>query len=280
MRINRLKFPLLLCLSVCVVSLARPSLAQAPSGAVTSPSFSGTNGLYDLTDVITNLTIDLVASDGTEVPWNLNVAVAQSVTGQITATTPGTIVTVMAEDGTFSNSATYTLKGAVKSSGDRLLFSPVLTLKSGAFLGGDPTYAEIDYQVSIAALFTIDSTTGAITSSRATGHGSEHLGDKHKSGLFNEMSLAPDQFTPVSWSTTLTLDSTGSAVKGNATVNLANGRSFPFNVKGTTKDGASKLTLTGTGTGRGTTLKVTMNSTNIVTITGRLLGQAVNITSP
>jgi len=257
--------------------LSQAGFAQAPNGSFTSPTFSGTNSLYDLTGTISNLTVDLTASDGVAVPVIQDVSVAQSVTGVITASTTNTTVTVMAEDGTFTNAATYKMKGAVKSSDKGIIFSDVFTAKSGAFLGGDPTYTDVIFTESVTSLITIDPATGTITSDRSTGSATMRLGKKAKAGPLHNLTVQPANFTPVEWNLGLTLTSTVSKVTGTATVNLANDRSFPFNVKGTTKNGDSKLTLTGTGIGRGATLKVTMSGTNITAVTGSLLGQKVTL---
>jgi hypothetical protein len=266
----------------CVISamgvmLAQAVFAQGPGGTIISPTFSGTNGFYDLTGILSNITVVRTAGSSTTVPFSTDVSLVQSVTGTIKASNTETVVTVMAADGTFSNSAAYTLKGTVKSSRNNILFSSSLAVKSGAFLGGDPTYTDIVFMYSATSLATIDAQTGAITSSKTTGRASYRLGRKSGSGSITGMTTEPATFAPVAWSLILMPTSTATRVTGTATVNLANDRSFPFNIAGTTKNGASKLTLTGTDIGRGAMLKVTMSDTNITAITGSLLGQKINI---
>jgi hypothetical protein len=264
-------------ISVLGMMLTQAAFAQAPEGTITSPTFSGTEGLYDLTGVLSNLTLNIAASDGTPVPLSQNVNVVQSITGAITTGTTETIVTVMAEDGTWSNSASYTLKGAVKTSGGHILFSDTFALKSGSFLGGDPTYTDIVFKESATSLTTIDPSAGTITSTRSVGQVAMKLGKKSRSGRILGLTFEPVNFTPIDWNLSMTLTSTATKVAGIATINLANSRSFPFNAKGTTKNGVSKLTLTGIGIGRGATFKVTMSGNNITGITGTLLGQKVNL---
>ncbi len=55
---------------VVSVLLAHAGFAQAPNGSISSPTFSGVQGIYDLTGVLTNLSVDFAASDGTPVPFN------------------------------------------------------------------------------------------------------------------------------------------------------------------------------------------------------------------
>jgi hypothetical protein len=264
---------------VVSVLLAHAGFAQAPNGSISSPTFSGVQGIYDLTGVLTNLSVDFAASDGTPVPFNQDVSVEQSMTGVITATTTGTTSLVMAEDGTFSNAGTYSLKGTIRSSGSNVLFSLAYTYKSGAFLGGDPTYTNVVYTESFKSLATIDPLTGTMTGVQS-GASSYRLGRKAGSSKISYPTFSgtvPDGFTPIDWQLSMILTSTVTKVAGTATVSLANDRSFPFTVSGATKDGASQLALTGTDTGKGGKLTVTMTGTNITGITGSLLGQKVDL---
>ena len=78
------------------------------------------------------------------------------------------------------------------------------------------------------------------------------------------------------WQLSLTLTYSNAKVTGAPAVNLANGRTFPFLVKGTIKNGNAKLALTGTGEGKSAKLTVIMTGSTITAISGSLLGQKVN----
>ena len=251
------------------------------TGGILSPIFSGPGkGLVDLTGVLTNLSVDFAASDGKAVPISEDVCVVQSITGAITARTTGTVITVIAEDGIFSNSATYTLKGAVTSAGSSILFSVAFTGKSGAFLGGDQGYSTSTFTESVTSLPTLDPVAGTMNG-RQTGTLAFRLGSKVRTGKILVPTFsgpAPAGFTPIDWQLSMPLTSTNSPVTGRATVTLANGRRFPFTVKGT----PTKLTLTGTTTGgtdsaNGAKLTVTLTGQHITGINGSLLGQKVNL---
>ena len=267
-------------IAVVSVLLIQAGFAQAPSGSIASPIFSGVGkGLYDLTGVLTNLSVDFAASDGGAVPWSQDVRVVQSITGTVTASTTGTVVTIIAQDGSFSCSAAYTLKGTVKSSGSNILLSTTFTCKSTAFLGGDPTYETIKFTESFTSLATINPVAGIVTG-RQTGTAVGRLGSKVRTMKLLDPTFSgpiPSGYVPIDWHLDMTLDSIGAKVTGSASVSLENGRSFPFTVKGTytARTGVSKLALTGTGAGKGTKLTVAMNGNSLTGITGSLLGQKV-----
>ena len=109
--------------------LAQISPAQAPSGNITSRTFSGVGeGLYDLTDIVTNLDEEFLGN-GDSVNTNTfseNVTLTQSARGALTGGGTTTITVVTPSDfsgspGTFTFSATYAIKGSVKSAGSNLV---------------------------------------------------------------------------------------------------------------------------------------------------------------
>jgi len=82
------------------------------------------------------------------------------------------------------------------------------------------------------------------------------------------------------WSLILDVGTTNRTVHGTATVLLSNGRTLPFNARGTysrAKD-LSKLTLKGTDDAAGTSLTVTVDSDGQVqSLRGKLLGQKLRV---
>ena len=252
--------------------------AQGPSGSITSPTFAGAGeGLYDVTGVITNFSEDFDTPGG-GVTVSGSVDIRQSATGGLTAGTPTAVVTVTSATDNFpafTFTGTDTLKGGIKSSGNNLLMSVAFSVKGNA-TDGNGTH---QYTESLTYLVLIDphspeqmtiTKSGAVTKSGTNGGAGKLL----KS---TTVVPTPPGFAPVNWHLNLSVATSGAKVTGTATVQLANERSFPFTVKGTTKGGASKLTLTGTGTGKGVTLQVTLAGNTITKITGKLLGQTLNL---
>lgn len=263
---------------VAGVILTQAGFAVAPSGSITSPTFSGPGqGLYDLTGVLTEMSDDFNGGQSNVITISENVGIVQAITGTITATGTATTVTVMDNSGSFTFSAKYTLKGSVKSSGSNVQMSLAFTGKGSAVLGdGKHQLSE-----SVTYLATVNPVAGTMTG-RKTGTASEsgHGGGTAKILNPTFSGPVPPGFTPIDWHLSLmSLAATGTKVTGTATVNLANSRSFPFNVKGTysATTGLTKLTLTGTGPGKGATLTVTTTGNNITAITGSLLGQQVKL---
>ena len=268
-----------LCQTVLVtiagVMLTHAGLAQAPNGSVSSPTFSGAGkGLYDLTDVITQMHENFDAGQGDVATIVENVSVLQSMSGALTTTGSETRVTLVQNSGSISFTANYTLKGAVKSAGSKIS----MTLAFNAT--GKALFENVNRTVreSVTYVATVDPVAGTMTGRKigtasASGKGTVKILDPTIDGT------VPPGFTPVDWHLDMTLASTGTKVKGTAAVSLDNGRSFPFNVNGTysAKTGTSKLTLTGTGIGKGATLTVNMAGNNITGISGKLLGQQVKV---
>ena len=255
------------------------NFASASGESITSPIFAGTtNGLYDLTDLFTRFTASFNSGVQTNGQTNVvdiseGLSVVQSITGAVLATGTTTTVTVMLGDtGSFTFPAKYKFKGAVKSSGSNLLLTFAFAGKGSTVSNAVTT----KYSESVTRQVTVDP-AGTMTG-RQTGTASQsgHGGGTIKI-LNPTIGPKPAAFAPVDWNLSLTLTETSTKVTGNAILNLANGRIFPFTVIGTTKNGTSTLKLTGTGTGKGATLTVTLTGNHITTISGSLLGQTVNL---
>ena len=253
-------------------------LTVAPTNAtpaVTTPPFTGAQGLYDLTGVITGF--DMVGTyHNTDYDLSAAVRVVQSITGAFTAGDTGTVLTVNA-NGNVDVPVVYTLKGALSAKGAK----PTGTLNfscKGTYHGGNNQTTTYHVSETLITIFTLDPVTGEVTG-QTTGAFSKSP-SKHGTANLSSVPLPPITLTPVDWSLSLTgLTMSGAKVTGGtATVNLRNGRIFPFTVKGTT----SQLTLTGASTGgtdsaKGAKLTVTMTGSHITGIIGSLLGQKVNI---
>ena len=277
-------------LILCVAALTFRGVASAttnstPAGSITSPRLTGAQGLYDFTGVFTNFTASYYAgqSNGQTNIVDVNEAfnIVQSIAGVLTPTGTATTLTVRPSDTeSFSFPATYTLKGAIKSAGNNLSVTFSLTGKGSVVDTNNVTtrYSQsVTIQVRVTpAGFMTGKQTG--TASRSgPGGGTVKIVD-------SQIQNKPFPFSPLDWSLSLSgLTTNGTKITGGqALVNVVNGRSFPFTVKGTIKNGVSQLTLTGAGTGgtdsaKGAKLTVTLTGSTITGITGSLLGQTVNL---
>ena len=259
------------------------SQQQQTSGSITSTTFSGANGLYDLTYSLTSFSQDFYNKQGDVVTISEDLSVVQSITGALTAGEAYTTASVNSTFYDFTFPATYTLKGSVKSSGSKIQMSLALNGRGSAFVDG----ATRQLSESITYLATLDPTAGIMTiresgMANESGQGSSKIINPNYSGPV--LPQFTDICTPIDWYLGMTLATNGTKVTGNATVNLANGRSFPFNVTGTytARTDTSKLTLTGTDTGgtdtaKGAKLTVTMTRNHITGVAGSLLGQKINL---
>ncbi len=257
------------------ISVGSTNITPPNGGSITSPLFSGTNGLYDLTGFITGFDLTMAMNPDYDIAEDIRVV--QSITGAFTAGDTGTVMTVNA-NGSVDVSVAYTLKGSLAPKGTHLAGTLNFSCKGTGVYGTD---GPKQYGEKLTSTFTLDPVTGNLTG--------QTTGTTSKSGKgtakLTTTALPPITLTPVEWSLSMTLITKVTKVTGTATVNLANGRSFPFTVNGTTKNGVSKLTLTGTVTsgtgctdsGKGAKLTVTLTGNHITGISGSLLGQKVNL---
>jgi len=266
-------------IAAAAVILTQTGFAQAPSGTITSMTYTGAQGLCDFTGVITDFKEDFITGPDSTATVSENIGLVQSITGAVTANGKTTTVTVDQvggnNAGTFSFPGTYTLKGSVKTSKGNILGSVVFNGSGSATLNG----VMHKFTESLTYTLTINPATGTltgqkigtITKSGANG-GSAHLTD----------STFTNSFPTFGWNLSLTVATSKTGkVTGSANVALANEGNFPFNVTGTySARTGTKLTLTGTGTAKGATLTVTMTGNTITGISGSLFGQTVKLSSP
>jgi hypothetical protein len=262
--------------------LAQISPAQAPSGNITSRTFSGVGeGLYDLTDIVTNLDEEFLGN-GDSVNTNTfseNVTLTQSARGALTGGGTTTITVVTPSDfsgspGTFTFSATYAIKGSVKSAGSNLVVALAFNAQANNVNLGDGVGRTL--KESLKYLITIVPSTGTQFGKKS---GSASASGRRSIKLLDTTIPERSAPLPVDWNVSLDLSSSGTKVTGTAAANLADGRSFPFTVRGSynTATGLSTLTLTGAGIAKGGKLAVVLAGSNVTAVTGRLLGQNVNV---
>jgi len=276
-------------LTLCVAALSVQGVARAttnstPAVSITSPVFTGARGLYDFTGVFSNFTASYYAgqSNGQTNIVDVNEAfnIVQSIAGVLTPTGTATTLTVMPSDTeSFSFPGTYTLKGAIKSAGNNLSVAFTLTGK-GSVADTNNVTTRYTQSVTIQVLVT---PTGFMTGKQTGTASRSGPGGGTVKIVDSQIQNRPFPFSPLDWSLSLSgLTTTGTKITGGqALVNVVNGRSFPFTVKGTIKNGVSQLTLTGAGTGansaKGAKLAVTLTGSTITGITGSLLGQKINL---
>ena len=266
-----------ICVAVVVGGLlAQAGFAQAPNGTINSPRFTGPQGLYDITGLVTNISDDFISGPNDTVRISEDVNLVAAGTGVVTANGTNTTVTVVESGsdhpGSFSFPATYTVKGSIKTSGANVLLGMTLAAKGSAVNNGVTQH----YSEALTFLITVNPTTGVVTGHR-TGTATQS-GSNSGTIKVASTSFVPE-IEPLDWSLSMTVSSRVAKVSGDATVSLpANGRTFPFHVTGTysARTGA-KLTLAGYGDGKGATLTVAVSSNTITAISGTLLGQKINL---
>ena len=256
-------------------AIATANFMNATGGRIATPQYSGSNGLYDLTTVFTNLSADFSSGSGTTATVSEAVSVIQSSTGVLAGGGAGTTtVAVVTAGGGFGFPATYTVKGAVKTAGTNVLISIAFAGKGNAVLDG----VAYKFNETLTYLITLNpmanTGVGRVTGAAAAiGKGPRSGSSKILNPTFGPVAVP---FGPVAWQLSLALTATSTKADGTASVTLANGRVFPFTVKGPIKNGITKLVLTGTGAGKGAKLSVTMEGGAITAISGSLLGQALH----
>ena len=270
--------------------LIRTSFAQAPSGTI-SNSFSGpVFGLYDVTGLITNFSEPFTPKHDTN--WVIvseNVNLLQSITGDVTASSTSTVITVqpMLTNAfpTISFPAAYKVKGVVRSADGPGAMVLALTL-TGQGVHSD-TNGLHQYTESLTYTFVIVpslipvyppfTNTLSITKSGSISISGKN-GSSAKLPLTNIQTTA-NMLVPLDWTLSMNLITSNlTKVTGTATVTLVNDRTFTFNAKGTyvPQTGLTKLTLTSLPPDKGATLTVILSGNNVSNIRGALLGQKVN----
>ncbi len=276
-------FPTSALIALSITILSQVGLAQAPTGDISSPTYSGTRGLYDFTGLITSIEEDLVGNTSeanTNNHIQQSISVTQSTSGLLSGAGTTTVTLYVSKDfngnpNTFIYDTDYTVKGSVKSAGTNVLVQYTFASEGRTELGDGvlrTVRESMNYRITVRP---VEGTMSGVKSGGASASGGGTI------KLLN--TSIPEQPVPgglpLDWNLSLNLAADETKVTGTANVHLSNGRDLPFTVKGTySARSGTKLTLTGSEPKKPAKLKVTLSGDAITGISGKLLGQRVNVT--
>ena len=255
--------------------LPRLVTAGIPSGSLQMNVTGPTNHIWDASSIPELQHVDFEISDeNTEISFAA--PFVQTGAGKLV----GTGLTQLEVDsptvfvGTITD-AVYKASGSVTSSKGvaRLTFAG--TAKGPADVAGKIRVLTGTLGVKVAIDSLLESASGVYTSSgAASGYGSiKEVGtlDFNWTDVVNSMGNG-------SWSLEMQLTNDGvKKIGGTATVTLSSGAQFDFTVKGAykSKTDTSLLVLSGSGSSKGSSLKVNLTGSTISALQGKVSGQAI-----
>ena len=275
-----------------LVGFAGPTVQAQPSGLITYSVSDPTNSLWDFSLLTNQLqSLDFTLKKVTSKATNDVAAViyteafTQSGGGLLSGSgaTAITLLTGLSDQSAATNefNGTYSVSGSVTSAKgiSTLRFRSTVSGK-GKISGKNAQFsASTSYTVTVDAITGEVSGTktrsGAITGSGATGS----VTDNGKIGA-SQWTAFESEVGNGTWTLDLVVtESKGSVLKGAATVTLNSGTSYPFTFSGdySAKNGESKLSLTGVGAGKGSSLAVALKDSVVTSISGMVSGQSVSV---
>jgi hypothetical protein len=269
-------------LQVSVIAVAATlgfqTLFAQPSGSITNLVTNPTNALWDfslLTNELQNVDFTVSKKDVTAQfiyadPFTQNGAGKFSGSGSTTVA-----LTVDGETPSFTGP--YKVSGSVTSS-KGVAKVTFMTKVSGTDVEVDGKSRSVSGSES--EVVEVNAVTGLVTGRSSSHASASGLGSiSSTSTISDTLASVAAEIGDGTW--TLVLDfgtASGKSLSGTASVTLNAGTVYPFTFTGAfnSKTGDSKLNLKGTGTGVGSALIVTLNSSNTVSsISGKVSGQTV-----
>jgi hypothetical protein len=249
-----------------------------PSGSITNLVTNPVNALWDfslLTNELQNVDFSASRKDVTA-EFVYADAFTQNGAGKLSGSGTTTVaLTVDGENPSFTGP--YKVSGSVTSS-KGVAKVTFMTKVSGTDVEVDGKSRSVSGSES--EVVEIDAVTGQVTGRSTARAAASGLGAISSTKTISDtLSAVAPEIGDGTW--TLVLDfgsASGKSLTGTATVTLNAGTAYPFNFTGAfdSKTGDSKLNLKGTGSGVGSALIVTLNSSNTVSgITGKVSGQTV-----
>lgn len=239
------------------------SNAQAPSGTLIF-NFDNSTPIWDISGSY-HVVAPVEGAGGTPTDISFDVDITQDARGRITGSS-GTTFTV-GQDVLFGM---YTVRGKVSSSGGVTRATMTVTLTGDGTISGRSTH------------FVIRANYSDVEPDPESG---ELFGNARASAHFSKLGNARDAFdfsaplpSGMDGTWTLALDVTPlNKIRGTATITLSNGRNLPFNVNGSYsgRSDSAKMQLSGTGTAKGSRLKVITSGESLYGVKGNVLGQKV-----
>jgi hypothetical protein len=263
------------------MNLIRPLLAAALFG-LTAPWCQAqmvtvddpNSAIWDLTTVNELKEVWLESDDG-DVEIDLNVEFTQSGSGKLAGT--GTSETYMSSsEGNQTFPATYTVSGSISSSRGVARLSRKVAANGTANLNGAPRKVKLTQTIAV----TVNNATGGVAGTTTMKASASGVGGFSGKESFDD--AMPPSAGDGSWQLEVMRTVSGAKVTGQATLVPDAGGEVEFAIKGSykAKTNTSTLTLTGLGTSKGASLKVTMVGDQITVVSGKVAGQTVSWKKP
>lgn len=263
------------------------SVAPPSNISITNLVTGSSNVLWDaslLTNRLQHLDLNLPTGNSSSVEISWAGSFTQNGRGKLAGSGTNTEVTVILSDSGDSNTNTFT--GKYISSGSVTSAKGVAHLTFSSRVSGKLLFPGESRASSVTASGVYTAKVDA-NNNTVTGHSSEHAaasgqGSTSKSKAFDPMTLSDLMPELGNGTWTLQIDfgtAVGNKLTGNASVTLNSGQQYPFSFTGVynPRNGQSKLNLKGLEAGKGSSLQVTLDGTDITKVVGQVSGQSVNI---
>ncbi len=255
---------------------AAPALrAEMLNGAYDIPSPANVN-IWDVSGTYSEPTSKFTIT---------NCTIAMDDAGKLTGTGGGYASNFEVEKYAASMSFTFTIKGAVQTSGNAVRGSMALTLKGTGLVDG--YYAT--YTGTINEKLELDAADNEIVGT-ASGHISVKVPSVKKSGSGSipttDLTIPLGADASGLWDLNLSVSTNKTKYTGTGSIVLANTNTLPLAATGsyTAKSGLSKLTFKGQGVAKAVSLALSAVCTNNVvtvkTLSGKAMGQTIKYTAP
>lgn len=253
------------------------SAAGLPSGNLQVQVSDPTNHVWDVTTIAELQSPEIEMSDN-DVLISFSAPFTQSGAGKLSGAGP-TEIAVESPIFTGPVEGRYVANGGVTGAKGIAKLMLVTAAKGPAMIQGKAQTIVTTVGLKMTLNSLTESATGVyLATALATGHGVA----KDAGPITFPWADATTAMGSGGW--TLDLALTNDAIKkvgGTATVSLSTGRTLGFSAKGTynPKNGSTVLVLAGDVPSKGSSLRVTLTSTNTVLLKGKLTGQTINAVS-
>lgn len=286
---RRINHCLLIATAALGISLFAAQSAQAqtngPAGSFTNFVSGSSNLVWDFQGVITNVSLDITNTLGTEVFIGYPVAILQFGNGRILGL-GDTIVELDTPDTNTTFTGTYRINGAISSNKGRGRALVHSVVKGLAELSDRHNHVALRRVTANQVVHvTLDNTALTLEGTQSSSAAASGVGGIRGTDSFGPDSLPAFVNGDGTWSLALIglVTDSKNKITGTATVTLDSGQTFTYVVKGLfkSKTNTSKLVLTGFDlTTKGSVLVVSMTGNSVTSIKGKISGQSVNVVYP
>jgi hypothetical protein len=268
----------LLTLGVITISLiafaTTNAFSQAPTGSITNLVADPHNAVYDATLApLQTIEIDITQDSSSDLLITFDDPYTQDGKGKLAGAGPTQVAVTNDPDVAVTFLGAYQTKGTIKGN------NGLTSLRLASKASGTANLEGTDRNLSVSATYsiTIDSVAGTVSGTVREKASASGLGSTSGSDTIDD--VIPPELGDGSWTLVVNFgEVSGTKLTGTATVTLATGQVYPFNLKGTfvSATGQSKLSLTGVDDGAGSKLTVTLQGSTVSSIKGKIAGQVVS----